>query len=83
MIGSEFEGTGKTRLAAYPIGATVSPLSLAEHWRSVDARLGRGHSRRERIRARKRRREPFVYTHRALVFVPHKIVLGRAGGRTA
>lgn len=64
--------------ARIPMGATVTPILQARHWRSVDARRGIGFSRRQRVRARKQFREPWVYvpndiTHKKEHF---KIFLG-------
>lgn len=69
--------------AGVPAGATVTHIFVAKLWRLADERMGAGYCRRKRIRARKRRREPFIYEHRALLFVPHSIVLSSGGGRTA
>jgi hypothetical protein len=66
--------------AGIPMGATVTHIYRARHWKSLDAKNGRGYARRLRIRSRKRRRESWTYEHRAIEFKPHTIVLGRSGG---
>lgn len=59
--------------AGIPMGATITHIFFPRVWRRVDALRGEGHSRRWRIRARRKQREPFVYVPN---IVEHKLTSG-------
>jgi hypothetical protein len=74
---SEYVPRSRLADAKIPMGATVTHIYRAKHWRNLDARNGDGYARRMRIRIRKLLRAPIVFDPVMLVNDPRAVSVTR------